>query len=84
MKNFRMWLCSIRGVPPNKCTNYHHHPGPEVEARINAFRETNGPVLFGGQLASNVDRTLAVPDSLGLYLDEPSQTGSNTNRTETR
>jgi len=44
---------------------------PEVEARIASFRAANGPVLFGGQLASDVDRSLAIPDNLGLYLDEP-------------
>jgi peptidoglycan hydrolase-like protein with peptidoglycan-binding domain len=52
--------------------------GPEVEARIKAFREKNGPVLFGGRLASNVDKTLAIPDNLGLYLDEPNTSSSNT------
>jgi hypothetical protein len=45
--------------------------GPEVEARIASFRAANGPVLFGGRLASEVDPTFAIPDSLGLYLDEP-------------
>lgn len=44
--------------------------GPEVEARINAFRAEKGPVMFGGRMADSVDRTLAVPDNLGLYLEE--------------
>lgn len=43
---------------------------PEVEARINAYRAEQGPVLFGGRMADSVDRTLAIPDNLGLYLEE--------------
>lgn len=43
------------------------HLGPEVEARIASYRAANGPVLFGGRLASEVDRTLAIPDNLYVF-----------------
>lgn len=46
--------------------------GPEVERRISEFRETNGPVMFGGRLLSQVDDfSLALPDNLGGNLIEP-------------
>lgn len=47
------------------------HFRPEVEARIDAFRASNGGVLFGGQLKSQVDPTLALADNLGANLIEP-------------
>ena len=47
------------------------HFRPEVEKRIEAFRATNGPVLFGGRLKSQLDDTLAVPDNMGGNLPEP-------------
>lgn len=43
--------------------------GPEVEARISAFRASRGPVLFGGRLKSETDLKLALPDNLGAHLD---------------
>lgn len=46
------------------------HFRPQVEARIDAFRATNGGVLFGGRLKSQVDPTLAIPDNLGANLIE--------------
>ncbi|EJD35592.1 NADH-ubiquinone oxidoreductase [Auricularia subglabra TFB-10046 SS5] len=51
-------------------------PGPEVEKRIDQFRAEHGAVLFGGQLKSEVDYSLAVPDNLGGSLvDAPKPTG---------
>ncbi len=47
------------------------HFRPEVEKRIDDYRAKYGPVLFGGQLKSDVDPTLAVPDNLGVNLVEP-------------
>ena len=44
------------------------HFRPEVERRISEFRAANGAVGFGGQLASEADDTLALPDNLGLRL----------------
>ena len=32
------------------------------------FKETQGPILFGGQLVSELDDTLAIPDNLGGRL----------------
>ena len=46
------------------------HFRPEVERRISEFRAINGPVGFGGHLASAVDDTLAIPDNLGLRLPD--------------
>jgi NADH dehydrogenase (ubiquinone) flavoprotein 1 len=46
------------------------HFRPEVEKRIADYRAKNGPVLFGGKLASQIDPTLAVPDNLGANLPE--------------
>ena len=47
------------------------HFRPEVEARIDTFRAANGGVLFGGQLKSQVDPTLAIPDNIGANVIEP-------------
>lgn len=41
---------------------------PEVEARIAAFRASEGAVGFGGHLSTQIDSTLAIPDNLGLRL----------------
>jgi len=43
---------------------------PEVEARIAKFRKESGHVLFGGRMASDVDKRLAVPENMGLYLED--------------
>lgn len=47
------------------------HFRPEVERRISEFRAVNGPVGFGGHLASAADDGLAIPDNLGLRLPDP-------------
>ncbi|KAJ9125378.1 NADH-ubiquinone oxidoreductase 51 kDa subunit, mitochondrial precursor [Naganishia vaughanmartiniae] len=44
---------------------------PEMEARIAAFREKNGDVLFGGKLAKDVDMRYALPDNLGADARRP-------------
>jgi NADH dehydrogenase (ubiquinone) flavoprotein 1 len=38
---------------------------PEVEARLAKYHAEKGHVMFGGQLASEVDRRYAIPDNLG-------------------
>jgi hypothetical protein len=60
--------------PAIQSSTHPNPPGPEVEARIDAYRAKNGPVLFGGRLKSSVDQEadLAIPDNLGANLvDEP-------------
>lgn len=53
--------------------------GPEVEARISAFRSEHGPVLFGGRLRSQTDPGLALPDNMGGYLeDDAARTSATT------
>ncbi len=51
--------------------------GPEVEARIAKFRRESGPVLFGGRMAYDVDKRLAIPDNMGLYLEEVAPSGQD-------
>jgi len=50
---------------------------PEVEARIAKFRRESGPVLFGGRMAYDVDKKLAIPDNMGLYLEEVAPSGQD-------
>lgn len=47
--------------------------GPEVEKRIRDYQLKNGRVLFGGHLLSDVDSTIAIPNSMGLSLPNPYQ-----------
>lgn len=47
------------------------HFRPEVEARIDAFRASQGGVMFGGRMVHDADPTLAIPDNLGANLVEP-------------
>jgi len=47
------------------------HFRSDVEARIDAFRASQGGVMFGGRMIRDVDPTLAIPDNLGANLVEP-------------
>lgn len=64
-------ICALGDAAAWPIQGLMRHFRPEVEARIDAFRAANGGVLFGGQLKSQVDPTLAVPDNLGANLIEP-------------
>ncbi|KAH0826876.1 NADH-binding subunit of NADH:ubiquinone oxidoreductase [Lanmaoa asiatica] len=63
-------ICALGDAAAWPIQGLMRHFRPEVEARIDAFRAANGGVLFGGQLKSQVDPTLAVPDNLGANLIE--------------
>ena len=64
-------ICALGDAAAWPIQGLMRHFRPEVEKRIEAFRATNGPVLFGGRLKSQVDDTLAIPDNLGGNLVEP-------------
>lgn len=76
MRNFRM-PDSFAPSPIFPPTNGSFSLGPEVEARIAKFRKESGPVLFGGRMASDVDKRLAIPDNMGLYLEEVTPSGQD-------
>ena len=65
-------ICALGDAAAWPIQGLMRHFRPEVEKRIAAFRETNGPVLFGGRLKSQTDPTLALPDNLGANLPEVS------------
>ena len=65
-------ICALGDAAAWPIQGLMRHFRPEVEARIAAFREANGPVLFGGRLKSQTDPTLALPDNLGANLAEVS------------
>jgi NADH dehydrogenase (ubiquinone) flavoprotein 1 len=64
-------ICALGDAAAWPIQGLMRHFRPEVEARIDAFRAANGGVLFGGQLKSQVDPTLATSDGLGANLIEP-------------
>lgn len=53
---------------------YRRHTGPEVEARIHAYAQQHGQVLFGGHHRADINPSIAVPDNLGISLPYPSTT----------
>jgi len=65
-------ICALGDAAAWPIQGLMRHFRPEVEARIDAYRAKNGPVLFGGRLKSSVDQEadLAIPDNLGANLVE--------------
>ncbi|TFK22006.1 NADH-ubiquinone oxidoreductase 51 kDa subunit [Coprinopsis marcescibilis] len=63
-------ICALGDAAAWPIQGLMRHFRPEVERRIDEFRALNGPVGFGGHLASAADDTLALPDNLGLRLPE--------------
>jgi NADH dehydrogenase (ubiquinone) flavoprotein 1 len=63
-------ICALGDAAAWPIQGLMRHFRPEVERRIEEFRKINGAVGFGGHLASKVDETLAIPDNLGLRLDQ--------------
>ncbi|KIL58483.1 hypothetical protein M378DRAFT_27540 [Amanita muscaria Koide BX008] len=61
-------ICALGDAAAWPIQGLMRHFRPEVEKRIDEFRAKHGAVGFGGQLASEVDDNLAVPDDLGLRL----------------
>jgi len=51
-------ICALGDAAAWPIQGLMRHFRPEVEKRIAAFRETDGPVLFGGRLMSQTDPTL--------------------------
>lgn len=63
-------ICALGDAAAWPIQGLMRHFRPEVERRISEFRAVNGPVGFGGHLASAADDTLALPDNLGLRLTD--------------
>ena len=63
-------ICALGDAAAWPIQGLMRHFRPEVERRIAEFRAANGPVGFGGHLASAADDALALPDNLGLRLPE--------------
>lgn len=63
-------ICALGDAAAWPIQGLMRHFRPLVEERIQEFRQVNGPVMFGGRLASSVDLGLAVPDNLGANLGE--------------
>ncbi|KAH6907496.1 NADH-ubiquinone oxidoreductase 51 kDa subunit [Coprinopsis sp. MPI-PUGE-AT-0042] len=63
-------ICALGDAAAWPIQGLMRHFRPEVERRIEEYRKLNGAVGFGGPLASQVDETLAIPDNLGLRLDQ--------------
>ncbi len=61
-------ICALGDAAAWPIQGLMRHFRPEVEARIEAFRQSEGNVAFGGMLTRDVDDTLAVPDNLGVRL----------------
>ncbi|KAH8913886.1 NADH-ubiquinone oxidoreductase [Atractiella rhizophila] len=61
-------ICALGDAAAWPVQGLLRHFRPEVEARIRAFREREGPVLFGGKLARETDPRLATPQNMGYGL----------------
>lgn len=64
-------ICALGDAAAWPIQGLMRHFRPEVEARIDAFRASQGGVMFGGRMIRDVDPTLAIPDNLGANLVEP-------------
>jgi NADH dehydrogenase (ubiquinone) flavoprotein 1 len=67
-------ICALGDAAAWPIQGLMRHFRPEVEARIDSFRASQGPVLFGGRMAASADPTLALPDNLGGSLEEVTRT----------
>ena len=63
-------ICALGDAAAWPIQGLMRHFRPLVEDRIASFRAANGPVMFGGRLAADVDPRLALPDNLGANLKE--------------
>ena len=63
-------ICALGDAAAWPIQGLMRHFRPLVEDRISSFRAANGPVMFGGRLAADVDTSLALPDNLGANLKE--------------
>ncbi|KAG1801958.1 NADH-binding subunit of NADH:ubiquinone oxidoreductase [Suillus variegatus] len=64
-------ICALGDAAAWPIQGLMRHFRPEVEARIDAFRASQGGVMFGGRMVHDADPTLAIPDNLGANLVEP-------------
>jgi NADH dehydrogenase (ubiquinone) flavoprotein 1 len=64
-------ICALGDAAAWPIQGLMRHFRPEVEARINQYREREGKVLFGGALQKDWDENLAIPDNMGGRLEEP-------------
>jgi hypothetical protein len=58
-------ICALGDAAAWPIQGLMRHFRPEVERRIEMFRRSHGPVLFGGKLKSDTDPNFALPDNLG-------------------
>lgn len=61
-------ICALGDAAAWPIQGLMRHFRPLVEERIRRYNEQNGHVGFGGHLASETPKELAVPDNLGLRL----------------
>lgn len=64
-------ICALGDAAAWPIQGLMRHFRPEVERRIDEFRQANGPVLFGGRmLDAQTDPTLALPDNMGQFAGD--------------